>query len=612
MTQKNIRNVAIIAHVDHGKTTLIDEMLKQASRSTDTHKVHTERAMDSNDIEKERGITILSKSTSVTYSADDGKEYLINIVDTPGHADFGGEVERVLKMVDSVLLLVDAFEGPMPQTRFVLRKSLALGLRPIVVINKVDRPDARCDEVLNEVFDLFVALEAEDEQLDFPVLYASGRDGYAMDELDAPNDDFKPIFEAIVKHVPAPPMESDKPLCLQIATLSYDSFIGRIGVARIYEGTVETGQDVTICGPHGEPRDARVSKLMQFDGLEKVTVESASAGDIVLIAGLGEILPGDTINAKGITRELPAIDIDEPTISMNFSVNNSGFAGQEGKFVTSRQIGERLERELESDVSLRVERGEQADIFTVSGRGELHISILVERMRREGYELGVSRPRVILKENAEGKTTEPFEWVVVECGEDYSGAVINKLNLRRGQMKSMAPSGEGMTRLEYIVPSRGLIGFRSEFMTDTRGTGVMHSNFDHYGEYTGSIDKRANGALVVLEPGDTTGYTLFALQERGALFIGPATSVYGGQIIGQHSRENDLVVNPCKKKGLTNVRSSGTDEKLTLSPYREMTLEGALEWINDDELVEVTPESIRIRKRILDHSLRKRAEKSGK
>jgi GTP-binding protein len=568
--------------------------------------------MDSNDLEKERGITILSKSTTVSYTAEDGEEYQINIVDTPGHADFGGEVERVLKMVDSVLLLVDAFEGPMPQTRFVLRKSLALGLRPLVVINKIDRPDARPHEVLDEVFELFIALDATDEQLDFPTLYASGRDGFAMNEMEEEKQDLTPIFESIVKNVPAPPMDKDKPLCLQIATLDYDSFIGRIGVARIYEGTVKTNDDVTICSPDGSSRVARVTRLMRFDGLEKITVESASAGQIVMIAGLGDILPGDTVNSKGIEKALPAIEIDEPTISMNFTVNDSGFAGLEGEYVTSRQIWERLERELESDVSLRAEPGETPDTFKVSGRGELHIAILVERMRREGYELGVSRPRVILREDDEGRTLEPFEEVVIECGEDYSGAVINKLNQRRGQMKSMTPSGEGMTRLEYVVPSRGLIGFRNEFLTDTRGTGVMHANFDHYGEYTGSIEKRANGALIVQDDGETTTYALHSLQERGVLFVGPGEEVYKGQIIGQHSRDNDLVVNPCKKKGLTNVRAAGSDDKLVLAPPREMNLERGLQWINDDELVEVTPSAIRIRKALLDHNERKRAEKAKK
>ena len=608
MNPQYIRNIAIIAHVDHGKTTLVDCLLKDSGTVAE-HREMGERVMDSNDLERERGITILSKCTTLWYNGDDGNTWQINIVDTPGHADFGGEVERVLKMVDSVILLVDAAEGPMPQTRFVLRKSLALGLRPIVVINKVDRPDARVDEVLNEVFDLFVALEAADEQLDFPVLYASGKNRFAKLEMEDESVDMRPLLNRVIEVVPAPNADVTAPLCLQVATLAYDSFIGRLAVCRIYDGTVKVNQTVTICREGASDRTAKITKILSFKGIERVPVDQASAGQIVMLAGLGDILPGDTVNENGVHRVLPAIEIDEPTITMRFMVNNSPFAGKEGKFVTSRQIRDRLDRELESDVSLRVETGDAPDIFQVSGRGELHLSILIERMRREGYELGVTQPQVIVRTDEHGKRSEPYEFVVIECGEDYAGTVINKLNERRGQMKNMSPSGEGMTRMEYIIPSRGLIGFRNEFLTDTRGTGVLHAIFDHYGEYSGTITRRQNGALIVQEQGDTTGYALYALQERGVLFVGAGLSVYGGQVIGQHARDNDLVVNPCKEKKLTNMRASGSDDKLLLTPPRDMTLEAALEWIAEDELVEVTPQSIRIRKIELEHNKRKRADK---
>lgn len=608
MSTNTIRNVAIIAHVDHGKTTLIDRMLQQAG-SVAAHRELEDRVMDSNDIERERGITILAKTTTVTWQPPGEEPWTINIVDTPGHADFGGEVERVLRMVDSVLLLVDAFEGPMPQTRFVLRKSLALGLRPIVVINKIDRPDARADEVLNEVFDLFAALDATDEQLDFPVLYASARDGYAMWEEEDEAKDMAPLFEAIRRHAPAPEANPEATLRMQVATLGWDDFVGRLGIARIYDGKIAVGQTVSCVRPDQPPKQARISRLYRFQGVERVPVESANAGEIVVVAGIEDLLPGDTIGEPGKIQPMAAIEIDEPTISMRFSVNNSPFAGQDGKFVTSRQIRERLDKELEQDVSLRVEDGPSPEIFIVSGRGELHLAILIERMRREGFELGVSQPQVIIRATEDGKRSEPWEYVVVECAEPYAGTVIQKLNERKGQMKSMLPAGEGMTRLEYLVPSRGLIGFRSEFMTDTRGTGVLHSVFDHYGEWMGPLARRANGALIVQDNGETTGYALFSLQERGVLFIGAGVSVYAGQIIGQHSRDNDLVVNPCKKKGLTNVRSASADDKLTLTPPREMTLETALEWINEDELVEVTPSDVRIRKIVLEHNARKRAAK---
>ena len=609
MSVERIRNIAIIAHVDHGKTTLVDELLKQ-SGTVAAHRELEERAMDSNDLEKERGITILSKCTTVHWSDDgDDEPWMINIVDTPGHADFGGEVERVLSMVDCVLLLVDAVEGPMPQTRFVLRKSLALGLRPIVVINKIDRPAARLDGVLDEVFDLFVALDADEDQLDFPVMYASGRDGYAMDDPGDDAKDMQPLFRKIVEKVPPPPATQDAPFCMQVATLGYDNFVGRLSIGRVVEGSLKVGDRIGISREGANTRTERVSRLFGFKGLERVEIDEAQAGQIIVVAGLGEVLPGDTLHASDAPKLMPSIEIDEPTISMRFIVNNSPFAGREGDYVTSRQIGDRLARETEKDVSLRVEPGETPEVFVVSGRGELHLTILLENMRREGYELAVSMPQVILRENEDGSTEELFERVVVECGEDYSGTVINKLNLRKGEMVTMEPSGDGMTRLEYIMPSRGLIGFRNEFLTDTRGTGTLHSVFEHYAPRRGDIEHRANGALIVMETGTTTPYSLFSLQERGILFCGPAEDVYAGQIIGQHARDNDLVVNPNKKKQLNNMRSSGADDKLLLTPPKVHTLESAIEWISEDELVEITPQSIRIRKAQLDHNKRKQKKK---
>lgn len=606
MSIKNIRNIAIIAHVDHGKTTMVDRLLQFAG-SVASHREMDDRVMDSNDLEKERGITITAKSTTVQWADPQGETWTINIVDTPGHADFGGEVERVLRMVDSVILIVDSFEGPMPQTRFVLRKSLALGLQPIVVINKIDRAEARPNEVLDMVFDLFVALDASDEQLDFPVLYASGRNGYAKWEIEDESTDMTPLFEAIIKHVPTPEAQLDAPLRAQVATLAWDNFVGRMGVARIYDGSLKVNQTVNVLTPGAAPRQSRISKLFRFNGIERVATESASAGEIVTFAGIDDLLPGDTVAALSVTEAMPAIDVDEPTITMRFAVNNSPFAGREGKFVTSRQIRDRLERELEQDVSLRLEDGPTGDSYTVSGRGELHLSVLIEKMRREGYEMGISQPQVILRKDESGTVTEPWEHVMIECGEDYSGAVIAKLNERKGIMKGMSQAGEGMTRLEYLAPSRGLIGFRNEFMTDTRGTGVIHSVFDHYGPHMGAMARRSNGALIASDTGDTTAYALYALQDRGILFLGNAAPVYSGQVVGQHARDNDLVVNPNKKKAVNNIRTTAADEKLTLAPPRVFTLETALEWINDDELVEVTPKSIRIRKAELDHNKRKRA-----
>jgi GTP-binding protein len=600
-----VRNIAIIAHVDHGKTTMVDQLLRQSGTIAE-HKEMQERAMDSNDIERERGITILSKCTTVSYKAQSGDDYTINIVDTPGHADFGGEVERVLGMVDSVVLLVDSVEGPMPQTRFVLRKSLALGLKPIVVINKIDRDQARPDAVLNMVFDLFVALNANSEQLDFPVVYASAKKGFAVyDPGDAPVN-MVPLFETVIRHVAPPVAKLDGPFCMQAATLSYDAFVGRLAIGRIYEGRVKLGDRVLVNRITGADTFERISKIYRFRGLERVETTEAQAGEIIMIAGVPEILPGDTINAPDSPRRLPAIEIDEPTISMRFLVNGSPFAGREGKFVTSRQIRDRLLKELEKDVSLRVNFESNSDVFEVSGRGELHLAILIENMRREGFELAVSKPVVIFRTGERGEKLEPIEQVTVECGDDFAGTVINKLNQRKGEMQAMEPSGEGMTRIEYLVPSRGLIGFRSEFLTDTRGTGVLYSVFDHYGDFKGEISSRQNGAMVVLEAGVTTAYSLFALQERGQMFMHPSEEVYAGQVLGIHARENELVVNPCKKKALTNMRSAGADEKLILTPPRIHTLESALEWIEEDELVEVTPKSIRIRKVELDHNRRKR------
>ena len=604
----HIRNIAIIAHVDHGKTTLIDGLLRQTG-TVAAHKEMQERAMDRNDLERERGITILSKCTSITYEG-----HRINIVDTPGHADFGGEVERVLKMVDSVLLLVDAFEGPMPQTKFVLNKALQLGLRPIVVINKIDRPDGRPDEVLDLVFDLFGDLEANDDQLEFEVVYASAKMGYAARELedlegrDVEELDLMPLLDAVLEHVPAPTGSVEEPLCFQVATLDYSEYLGRLAIGRIYGGVVRQNDRVVVTRLDGSQDTLRVSKVYGFEGLERVEREEARAGDIAVLAGLEAALPGETACDPEHPKQLPAIEIDEPTITMRFSVNDSPFAGQEGKYLTSRQIKARLDRECEHNVSLRVEETETPEAFQVSGRGELHLSVLIEQMRREGYELGVGRPRVILRE-MNGELQEPIEDLIINVPEEYAGTVIDKLNNRKGQMQEMRVNADGTNRLRYTIPSRGMIGFRSEFLTDTRGTGVMYHNFDHYGPYRGETPGRKNGALIAQDKGETTSYALFNLQERGQMFLGPAAAVYPGQLVGLHARENDLVVNPCKRKQLTNVRASGSDDALRLTPPLELTLEGALELIEDDEIVEVTPESIRIRKVILDHSMRKRSEK---
>lgn len=596
---KNVRNIAIIAHVDHGKTTLIDGLMNQ-SNTVAGHRQLEERAMDSNDLERERGITIYAKCTGI-----DWNDHRINIIDTPGHADFGGEVERVLKMVDCVLLVVDAFEGPMPQTKFVLRKALGLGHFPVVVINKIDRPNARPDEVLNMVFDLFVDLEASDEQLDFAVVYASGIQGYAMKELGDEPVDLKPLFDTIIEHVDPPSGDPEAPLQMQIATLNYDPYLGRVAIGRIFNGRVTEGDRVAVCRNDGTKDSARVTKLWGFKGLERVLRTEASAGDIVALTGFDAILPGDTITDLENPIPMPAIEVDEPTLSMIFMINNSPFAGKEGKFVTSRQIKERLDKELEFNVSLRVNLTERAEAFEVSGRGELSLTILLETMRREGYEIQVSQPRVIFREDENGKKLEPIEEVVIETDSDYAGTVINKLQQRRGDLLGVHVNHDNTQRLTFRVPSRGMLGYRSEFLTDTRGTGVMYSNFDGYEPHRGDLPFKRNGALIVLENGETTGYSLFSLQERGQLFVGPGEEVYGGQVVGLHARDNDLVVNPCKKKQLTNMRSSGADDALILTPPRKLNLEQAIEFIQHDEYVEITPKSIRIRKAELEHNRRK-------
>ena len=604
MQRTHIRNIAIIAHVDHGKTTLVDGLLKQ-SGTIEAHKELQDRAMDRLDLERERGITILSKNTGIRYQG-----LTINIVDTPGHADFGGEVERVLGMVDSVLLLVDAFEGPMPQTRFVLGKALSHGLRPIVVINKIDRSDARPDEVLDEVFDLFVALDADEDQLDFPVLYASGRDGWAVNELEDDAKDLTPLFDSIIECAPSPDVDDEGPFQMQVATIGYDEFIGRIAIGRIARGRIKKGDQLVCLGLAEGQRRARVSRLTGFVGLQQVPVDEAAAGDIVGIAGFTDVLPGETLCASAHPDALPPIAVDEPTISMEFIANNGPFSGLEGKYVTSRKIRERLDRELQSNVALRVEDTDSPEVFKVSGRGELHLGILIETMRREGYELLVSMPRVIIRDT-DGVKEEPYEEVIVNCDSEFSGTVIQDLNLRGGEMQDLRQDADGMTRIDYRVPSRGLIGYRSRFLTQTRGTGTLYRTFDQYGPYKGPFQRRANGALVVLETGAVTSYAMESLQERGVLFVNPGEKVYAGQICGENARNKDMVVNPCKAKKLDNMRSATKEIDKGLNSVRKLTLEEALEYINADELVEITPEAVRIRKRVLDHSERKRIEKQN-
>lgn len=596
-----LRNIAIIAHVDHGKTTLVDKLLHQAGTFA-AHQQVGERVLDSNDLERERGITILAKNTAVDYEGTH-----INIVDTPGHADFGGEVERVLGMVDGVLLLVDAVEGPMPQTRFVTKKALALGLKPIVVVNKVDRPGARPDWVVNQTFDLFDRLGASEEQLDFPVVYASALNGWATLDLRQPSSDMRPLFDTVLRHVEPPKGDPDAPLQLQIAALDYSSFVGRMGIGRIANGRIRPGQQVAVvAGPGGEVKTGRVNQVFGFRGLERVPVEEAEAGDIVLITGIEEIGIGVTVTDRDDPRPLPLLQVDEPTLTMTFQVNTSPLAGTEGKFVTSRQIRERLQRELLTNVALRVEDTADADVFLVSGRGELHLTILLENMRREGYELAVGKPRVVMKE-IDGVKCEPYELLTVDVEEAHQGAVMEELGRRRGDLLDMQPDGNGRVRLEYRIPARGLIGFQSEFMTLTRGTGIMAHVFDDYGPVKPDIPGRRNGVLISQENGEAVAYALWNLEDRGRMFISPGDKLYEGMIIGIHSRDNDLVVNPIKGKKLTNIRASGSDEAVRLTPPIRLTLESAVEFIEDDELVEITPKSIRLRKRHLQEHERRRA-----
>lgn len=603
---KNLRNIAIIAHVDHGKTTLVDKLLQQ-SGTFGERAAEVERVMDSNALEQERGITILAKNTAIKWTnPKDGVEYRINIVDTPGHADFGGEVERVMSMVDCVLLLVDAVDGPMPQTRFVTSKAFARGLKPIVVINKIDKPSARPDWVMDQVFDLFDNLGATDEQLDFPIVYTSAMNGIAGLSPDELAEDMQPLFETIVNVVEPPQVDTDGPFRMQISSLDYDNFKGLIGIGRIQRGSVKTNTPVTIVDKEGNKRNGRILQIMGYHGLDRIEVPMAQAGDIVCITGIDALNISDTICDPQNVEALPALSVDEPTVSMTFQVNNSPFAGKEGKFVTSRNIRERLERELIHNVALRVEDTDSPDKFKVSGRGELHLSVLIENMRREGFELGVSRPEVIVRE-IEGEKQEPFENVIFDVEEQHQGAVMEQMGYRKGELTNMEVDGKGRIRIEAVVPSRGLIGFRSEFLTITSGTGIMTSSFSHYGPVkTGDVAKRQNGVLISMVNGTVLGYALFNLQERGRMFVSPQTEVYEGMIVGQNSRSDDMVVNPTKAKQLTNVRASGTDDAIILTPPIIFTLEQALEFIEDDELVEVTPKSIRLRKKYLTESERKR------
>ena len=604
---KSIRNIAIVAHVDHGKTTLVDQLLKQAGTFA-AHKQVSERVMDSNDLEKERGITILSKNCAISYQGTH-----INIVDTPGHADFGGEVERVLSMVDCVLLLVDAVDGPMPQTRFVTKKALSLGLKPIVVVNKIDRPGARPSWVINQTFDLFDKLGANEDQLDFPVVYASALEGWATLDAKLKNDTLVPLFETILDHVPVRDVDVDGPLQLQICSLDYSSFVGRIGIGRVNRGRIRSGQQVLmVAGPDGDSVTRKVNQVLIFSGLEKEVVDEAEAGNIVLINGIEDISIGQTVCEAGSTPEaLPLLTVDEPTLTMNFVVNTSPLAGREGKFVTSRQIRDRLNRELQSNVALKVEFTSDSDTFIVSGRGELHLTILRENMRREGYELAVGRPRVVFKD-VDGQRQEPYEILTIDVEEGNQGAVMEELGARRGELQDMIPDGKGRVRLEYRIPARGLIGFQSEFLTLTRGTGVASHIFDSYDVLKGDIEDRRNGVLVSQDNGPAVAYALWKLQERGRMFVAPGEELYEGMIIGIHSRDNDLSVNPIKQKQLTNVRSSGTDEAVRLTPPIELTLERAVEFIADDELVEITPKSIRLRKKALKEHERRRDARGTK
>lgn len=598
-----IRNIAIIAHVDHGKTTLLDAILRQTGSVTT--KEDRERIMDSNDLEQEKGITILAKNTSVLY-----KGTRINVVDTPGHADFGGEVERVLSMTDCTLLLIDAFDGPMPQTRFVLGKSLQLGHKPIVVVNKVDREGARPGFAVDKSFDLFSDLGASDEQLDFPIIYASAKQGWAtLDMKDVPGQNVEPLLDMVLKHVPKVVDKSSDSLQFQVTSLDYNDYVGRIAIGKIYAGKLKKGQDVTLAKINGTTANYKITKLFGFQGLQRVEQDELGSGDIVAIAGIPDVFIGDTVCDLGKPLPLPAIQVEEPTVSMYFLVNNSPFVGKEGKFITTRNLRERLDRELETNVALRLEETEDKDRFKVLGRGELHLSVLIETMRREGFELNVSKPEVIIKRNENGEKLEPFETLVMDLPDAYTGAVISELNRRKGEMTAMDAHASGMTRVEYNIPTRGIIGFRGFFISETRGEGVMSSRFSQYDLYKGDIPGRKNGALISMDGGDTTAYALWKAQERGELFVPPQTPVYPGMIVGIHSRENDLEVNPVREKKLTNVRASGSDEAIRLVPHKKLTLEQSIEFLDDDELLEVTPASLRLRKKILDPSQRKRSGK---
>lgn len=603
MIREDVRNIAIIAHVDHGKTTLVDELLKQSGVFRENQEV-AERVMDSNDLERERGITILSKNTAVTY-----KDTKINIIDTPGHADFGGEVERVLKMVNGVVLVVDAFEGAMPQTRFVLKKALELSLPVIVCINKIDRPEARPEEVIDEVLELFIELDANEEQLDCPFVFASAKQGFAKLDMNDAEEDMKPLFETIIDYIPAPEGDAEADTQVLISTIDYNEYVGRIGVGKVDNGTIKVNQDVTLVNYH-DPENAKrvkISKLYEFEGLNKVEVQEATVGAIVAISGIADISIGDTICSLENPKPIPFQKISDPTISMQFMVNDSPLAGQEGKYVTSRHIRDRLMRELNTDVSLRVEETEDMNSFKVSGRGELHLSVLIENMRREGYEFAVSKAEVIYKEDERGKKLEPMEVCYIDVPDEFSGAIIEKLSNRKGELQGMAPTGDGYTRLEFRIPSRGLIGYRGQFMTDTKGNGVINTVFDEYDTFRGEIQYRKQGSLIAFEAGEAITYGLFNAQERGTLFIGPGEKVYSGMIVGQTGRAEDIEVNVCKTKHLSNTRTSSSDEALRLVPKKVLSLEQALEFIDTDELLEITPENLRIRKKILDPTLRKRA-----
>ena len=605
--RNDIRNIAIIAHVDHGKTTLVDHMLRQTGTFRENQEM-VKRVMDSNELERERGITILAKNTAVFYKNAKTKETIkINIVDTPGHSDFAGEVERTLKMVDGVLLLVDAAEGPLPGTKFVLKKSLELNLQPIVVINKIDRKDARAHIVLDEVFELFLSLGANNQQLDFPTIYCIAKQGIAKNEIDDESTNLEPLFQAIVNKIPAPPGDAVSPFQMLVTTIDYSDYLGRLGIGRIERGTIRLGAPMKIVRREGHVEDARVSKIYTFDGLKRIEVEAASAGDVIAIAGMEDVDIGETIADAADPRPLLFVTIEEPTLSMNFVVNNSPFAGQEGKYVTTRNLGDRLARELRSNVSLRVELTDTPDVFKVSGRGELHLGILIETMRREGYEFQVSAPEVIYKRIAD-VLSEPMEHVIVDVPDEFAGIVIQNLGSRKGIMKNMIQA-QGNTRLEFIMPARGLLGFRSEFMTDTKGTGILHHNFHGYEPYKGDLSTRHKGAVIQLEDGNSTAYAMFKLQDRITFFIEPGIRVYRGMIVGENAREDDIIVNVCKTKQLTNMRASGADEAIRLEPPHIHTLEQAIEWIADDEYIEVTPKSLRLRKRYLDHNERVRMSK---